>query len=360
MAACKRPPDTSILVQEVVCVPCAVCCSLADGEGSAGICHWGWCCSLLGESKPVKSEWRSYVLAAIFYALVVNWWYLWLGLVGSNFSFAASSLYSQGQVVQVNCVSRTWSSTELQMSLSAVADTPFALSSFCARGMLTLVLDFSWFSSFQCSFVWEQLTGQFLSPLVHTTHLWHFLEQPSFPFLCFRRDIWLMGHLRKSCENAVLSTRDGEAWEKCNNFIGEKHIKRCTTYMGEGKISSSQSWACIKSIRSSFLKPKLCFHLLNWILISWTGPNWMQKSRRVNTFKHHPWMQISDLDQNARKWCIAFWFYFCWFTYLYSFIDFSRQMLVLYILVDKISPLPYPDAYISLWQKYGSYTAVAG
>lgn len=165
------------------------------------------------------------------------------------------------------------------MSLSAVGDTPFALSSF--RGMLTLVLDFSYFSSFQCSFVWEQLTGQFLSSLVHSTHLWHFLGQPSFPFLCFRRDFWLRGHLRKSCENAVLGTWDGEVWEKCNNFIGEKHIKRCTTHMGEGKISSSQSWAWIKSVSSSFLKPKLWFCPLNWIIISWTAPNWMQKSRRV-------------------------------------------------------------------------------
>lgn len=91
VAPCKRPPDTSILVQEVVRVPFAVYCSLADGEGSAELCHWGRCCSLLGESNPMKAEWRSYVLSAIFYVLVVNWWYLWLGLLGSNFSFAVSS-----------------------------------------------------------------------------------------------------------------------------------------------------------------------------------------------------------------------------------------------------------------------------
>lgn len=183
--------------------------------------------------------------------------------------------------------------------------------------MLTLVLDSY---SFQCSLVWDQLPGQFLSPLVDSTHLLHFLGQASFPFLCLRRDIWLRGRLWKSCENAVLSTWDGEVWEKCNNFVGEEDVKRCSIYMGEGKVSSNQSWAWDKNISSNSFKPRWCFCLLNWGLISWTGPNWMLNS------KHREYIETSvNADRRPRskcwEWCVAFWFYFCQFTYQYSFIQ---------------------------------------
>lgn len=51
------------------------------------------------------------------------------------------------------------------------------------------------------------------------------------------------------------------------------------------------------------------------------------------------------LEQSLCNWSFwsHCWFYFCWFAYQYSFIDFVREMLILYILVNKISPSAYPD-----------------
>lgn len=71
VGACKRALDTSTSVQEVVCAPFAVCCSLAEGEGSAGMCHQNRCCSLPGKPKHMKADQRYDVLPARFYVIFV-------------------------------------------------------------------------------------------------------------------------------------------------------------------------------------------------------------------------------------------------------------------------------------------------
>lgn len=76
VGACKTALDTSTSVQKGVCAYFAVCCSLAVREDNAGMCHQSWHCSLPGESKHMKADGRSYVLVAVFYVLVVHWWYL--------------------------------------------------------------------------------------------------------------------------------------------------------------------------------------------------------------------------------------------------------------------------------------------
>lgn len=57
-------------------------------------------------------------------------------------------------------------------------------------------------------------------------------------------------------------------------------------------------------------------------------------------------MQIADQDQNAGSDVLHFDFIFA--SLHTNTVSFSREMLILYILVDKISPSAYPDAYIGL------------
>lgn len=67
---CKRAPDTIASIQGVVHALFAVSCSLADGGDNARMCHWSWCCSLLGKTKHIKVFQRSYVLANV----LMCWW----------------------------------------------------------------------------------------------------------------------------------------------------------------------------------------------------------------------------------------------------------------------------------------------
>lgn len=171
------------------------------------------------------------MLGNIFYVLVGNWWYLWLALMRFivillSFTLRGGDLgqFSE-QSFKQDFFTSVFSDHHINSSFSD--GTPFALLSFCARGTM----------HFQCTFVWEQLTGPFLNPLVDSTYLCQFLGQPSFPFLCLRRNTWLRGLLWRNCENA--STWDGKGWEKCNNFVGEEDIKNCIMYMSEEKNRSS-------------------------------------------------------------------------------------------------------------------------
>lgn len=157
--------------------------------------------------------------------------------------------------------------------------------------------------------LWEHLTGQFLNPLVDSTHLLQFLGQPSFPFLCLRRNAWLRGHLWRNCENAVLSTWDGKAWENCNNFIGEEDIK---------KYFPSQEWRenHIKLELSLNKKLSLIPSNLNGGFVSWTDflsaepDQTAQLQPYVNGLRHHLRLQISDQDKNARSVVLRFDFIF--------------------------------------------------
>ena len=147
--------------------------------------------------------------------------------------------------------------------------------------------------------------------------------------------------------------------KECNNFVREKDIERRTIYMGEAKISSSQSWAWIKNTSSNSLKPRCCFCLSNWVL-SWPGPNWMLNSSHVWMV----WNVICECRSQTKikmlgvVCCILILFLLVYIPVQFQWLQQRDAYFV--FLVDKISPAAYPAAYISLWQKEGSCTAVPG
>lgn len=131
--------------------------------------------------------------------------------------------------------------------------------------------------------------------------------------------------------------------EKSVIILLEKKILKAVLYTWvRGKSGQVRGELESKIIVFNSFKPKWCFCVFNRVL------HQLNQTKLLNSScMWMVWDIICDCRSQLKikmlKRCLAVWFYFCWFAYQYSFIDFIREMLILYILVNKVSPLAHPD-----------------